>query len=209
MEGGGQGGIISYCLIGNHTGGSPTSGWVEIWHHVPTSLTIRNSKLRNSSNCFFLNFSPFPHLFKLKTVLTILLASYFCQEKHKLHDDWQSTAKKLQVRSYNYRPFSVILCATHLLISLKGFYRLGCTFIWNPFFECNCVEKWQIKLQGWVKSRKTEYSSTKYGPKSVSFLETYNGTNQKKGTVQTVTALPHAGSSASWGIFSILRTINS
>lgn len=68
MEGGGQGGTISYCLIGSHTGGSP-SGWVEIWHQVPTSLTIQNSKLRNCSNGYFLNFSPFPHLFKLKTVL--------------------------------------------------------------------------------------------------------------------------------------------
>ena len=138
-----------------------------------------------------------------------MLVSYFCQESHKLNDDWQSTAKKLQVKFYNYRPFSFIICATHLLISLKCFYRLGYTSIWNPFFERNCVEKWQIKLQCRVKSRKTEYSSTKCGPKSVNFLEAYNGTNQKKGPTQTVTTLPHVGPSASRDIFSILKTVNS
>lgn len=34
-------------------------------------------------------------------------------------------------------------------------------------------------------------------PKSVNFLETYNGTNQEKGTAQTVTILPHVGPSPS------------
>lgn len=46
MEGGGQRGIISYCLIGSHTGGSPTSGWFEICAYTPCAYKPYHSEFK-------------------------------------------------------------------------------------------------------------------------------------------------------------------